>query len=362
MPSSRKPRILAPFALIGASALVVASWAGLARIGWAVGTPPAVDLHGPLMALGFLGTVIGMERAVGLGKQWALGVPALSALGVASLLLGLPDRVGAALIAAAGLALVWVFVVAYRIQPELHITVMGLGAICWAAGALVWVTEPALSALVPWLAGFLVLTIAGERLELTRMTGPRVKNRWILMTAIAVFGLGMTASLWDVDTGTRLAGFGVLGIATWLARYDIARRTIKTTGVTRYMAAALLTGYAWLVIAAVIWIAKGLAVGTLYYDAGVHAVFLGFVISMVFAHAPVIVPAVARTELPYHPRFWIPLVFLHASLLLRIVGDLGELVEARRWGGMLNVVALSLFVIVAVRAAIGGRRPRTRRT
>lgn len=347
--------------MIGASALVIASWAGLARIGWEVGTPPIARLHGPLMALGFLGTVIGMERAVGLGRPWAVAVPALSALGVVALLFGLGDTVGAGLIAAAGLALTWVFVVAYRIQPELHIIVMGLGAACWAGGALVWVTGQALSQLVPWLAGFLVLTIAGERLELTRMAGPRVQNRWILMAAITIFVAGIAGSLWSLDTGIRAAGAGMMGIAAWLARYDIARRTIKGSGVTRYMAAALLTGYGWLAVAAGIWLWKGLAVGTLVYDAGIHAVFLGFVISMVFAHAPVIVPAIARTDLPYHARFWIPLILLHASLVLRVVGDLASLTEARRWGGMLNVLALTLFVIVAMRAVVSGRRkPATR--
>jgi len=35
------------------------------------------------------------------------------------------------------------------------------------------------------------------------------------------------------------------------------------------------------------------------YDAVVHAIFLGFVISMVMAHAPVILPAVLRRPLPY---------------------------------------------------------------
>ena len=34
------------------------------------------------------------------------------------------------------------------------------------------------------------------------------------------------------------------------------------------------------------------------YDAGVHAITIGFVVSMLLAHAPVIIPAVARREVP----------------------------------------------------------------
>ena len=43
-----------------------------------------------------------------------------------------------------------------------------------------------------------------------------------------------------------------------------------------------------------------------------HAVFLGFTISMIMAHAPVILPAVLRRPLPYHPALLAPAVLLHA--------------------------------------------------
>lgn len=43
---------------------------------------------------------------------------------------------------------------------------------------------------------------------------------------------------------------------------------------------------------------------------------------MVFGHAPVILPAVLRVPLPYHPVLYLPLVLLHGALVLRIL--LGE--------------------------------------
>ena len=43
-----------------------------------------------------------------------------------------------------------------------------------------------------------------------------------------------------------LALAALLGLAIWLMAFDIARRTIAASGLSRYMAACLLAGYAWL--------------------------------------------------------------------------------------------------------------------
>ena len=66
------PRRLALVVLAGV-ALLAGMWAGLVRIGWSLPTlqPDLVSLHGPLMLGGFLGPVIGLERAVALGRAWA---------------------------------------------------------------------------------------------------------------------------------------------------------------------------------------------------------------------------------------------------------------------------------------------------
>ncbi len=85
-----------------ATGLVFGVLTGLSRMGWAVGTPPAVSFHGPLFALGFLGTVIGVERAVALRRRWAWVVPAASAAAVVSFLAGAPTGVPASLLAVGG--------------------------------------------------------------------------------------------------------------------------------------------------------------------------------------------------------------------------------------------------------------------
>ena len=56
----------------------------------------------------------------------------------------------------------------------------------------------------------------------------------------------------------------------------------------------------------------------------VHSVFLGFVFSMIFGHAPTIIPAVTGLTLPFERVFYLHVGLLHGSLLLRIVGDLAS--------------------------------------
>lgn len=124
------------------------------------------------------------------------------------------------------------------------------------------------------------------------------------------------------------------------------------------MAVCVLTAYGWAAVAAGVWLISGTAEGGGVHDAVVHAVFLGFTLSMLMAHAPVILPTMTGSDLPYHPSLYFPIVLLHASLLIRIwLGDGFDVPHAWRLGAVLNIVALLSFVGVAVgRVVAGGRR------
>jgi hypothetical protein len=151
----------------------------------------------------------------------------------------------------------------------------------------------------------------------------------------------------------RILGGGLLATATWLARNDVARRTVRQRGLTRFMAVALLGGYVWLAIGGVLGIALAPAAPGVRYDAMLHAVFLGFVLSMVFAHAPVIFPAILGVPLRYRSTFYVHVALLHASLSLRLTGDLvDDLARWRVWGGLLNAACLALFVLNTASATI----------
>jgi hypothetical protein len=153
-----------------------------------------------------------------------------------------------------------------------------------------------------------------------------------------------------------LLGAALLALAAWLVKQDIARRTVRGKALTRYIAVCLLAGYAWLGASGVlIAVMDALVPASPWRDAALHALGIGFVFSMVFGHAPIIVPAVLRVKLPYHPFFYLPLVLLHASLGARWLG-LPFGFEVARIAAMGNAVALALFIVTMLSAVLRGKR------
>lgn len=320
--------------------------------------------HGRLMTLGFLGTVIALERAVALGRPLGYAAPLATGVGALAIVLGLAPAAAAWLLVAGGVLLVGTYAAFATRERSLHLGVQAAGAGAWPVAALLLAAGRPVSDALPWLAAFLVLTIAGERLELARLGQLTVLKRRQFIVAAWIFVAGVTVSLALPDAGTRVGGVGLLALAAWLARNDLARRTVRMPGVTRFIALSLLMGYAWLAVAGAAWVATGIEGGAAY-DVRLHALFLGFVISMVFGHAPVIVPAVLRVPLPFTPVFYGHLALLHAGLLIRIIGgDVLGVSGAWHLGGVLNVVAVLVFVGVSAAAAIGelARRRRLRRS
>jgi hypothetical protein len=333
-----------PLMLLGMFALLTALWGGLARLGWTLPLlyPTLPAAHGPLMVCGFLGTLIGVERAVALGTHWPYAAPLLTVVGALALLAGLPAPLFMAL---GSIGLMAVFAVIMGRQCTLATVIMALGALLWLVGNGFWLAGWPLYHVVPWWSGFLVLTIAGERLELSRMlrlTGPQQLG-FLLAVSLCLAGLLLLSA--SFVSGMQVAGVGMVALAWWLLRYDIARRTVRQTGLTRFIAVCLLSGYVWLGVGGVLnWHFGGVLAGP-YYDAMLHAVFVGFVFAMIFGHAPIIIPAILSRTSPYHPTFYAPLVLLHVSLLLRVVGDLVGWWPGRQWGGLLNAMAVLLFLL-----------------
>ena len=354
----RPPGIFAlPFGIV---VLLAGLWGGLARLGYQLPAETTSSAqHGVLMSLGFIGTLIAIERATALARRWAWGVPAASVLGSIWLVIDHAPRIGQALLLVAGLGLVAVYVRLDLIQRSTHNTLMGVAAVGWAVAAALWLAGRPVSATVPWLAIFLVVTITAERLELSRLIGTTRVARISLVAAVTAMVAGAVVSVWLSDLGVRLVGAAMLALAVWLGTFDLARRTVRQTGVTRFMAAGLLAGYAWLAAGGALWASHGAQLGNAAYDAQLHTVFLGFVMSMIFAHAPVIAPAVIRRPLPYYPVFYAPLALLHAALLLRVVvGDGAGVTLAWQLGGVLNEVAILGFVAGTAGAFLRARSRR----
>lgn len=345
-----------PLLALSILALLAALWAGLQRLGWELPEiQPGLSLtHGPLMVCGFLGTLISLERAVALGKGWSYSAPILSGAGALALILGISDPVGPLLITIGSAGLIANFVAILRRQTALFTITMALGAVAWLVGNCLWLAGLPIAEMFFWWTGFLVLTIVGERLELSRLTGLSERSRLPFIASASLFLIGLAIALPAPALGLRFAGLGMVTMALWLARYDLVRRTVRQKGLPRYIAVNLLAGYFWLGAGGLAWLWFGNDLTTFHYDVMLHTVFLGFVFSMIFAHAPIIFPAVTGRAVPYHSTFYLHSVILHLSLFLRIAGDLSTSYVAYKWGGLFNVIAILVFVGSTAHAIASG--------
>ena len=328
------PRWRLPLLALGFFSLAFGVAGGLARLEPSLGVAGnAIAFHGALMVSAFFGTVISLERAAALDRSWAYLAPLGAGAGGMALLLG--AGIGFAFLVGAAGIFVLCNILVVRRQPSLETATLLAGSAAWLAGnALLFVGEAA----VPWWIAFFALTIAAERLELSRYLkrAPWVRRAFGVLAFLAI----------ALPLVPRLQGAGLFLLALWLLAFDLARVTIRQDRLPRYVAACLLAGYAWLGVGGALIALQG------PHDAALHAIFVGFVFSMVFGHAPVILPAVLRVRFPYHPALYLPLLLLHASLAVRVAlsTPLGA------WG---NAAAIALFIATALTLVLRKKVPGT---
>ena len=79
---------------------------------------------------------------------------------------------------------------------------------------------------------------------------------------------------------------------------------------------------------------------------------------MIFGHAPIIFPAILGIPINFQPVFYAQLILLHVSLALRVFADYINLHLLRMWGGLLNEIAILLFIgmtVFSVRKSVLGK-------
>lgn len=346
VPSHARPRMGMRAALLalGVLALLAGLWGALGRLGWPLphGSSLAA-LHGPLMISGLFGTLISLERAVALDRGWSYAAPAFSGLGTLALLAGAPEAVGAGAYAAAAAVLAGGSLLITIQQPAVFTGALLFGALAWLAGNILWMMSQPVPDLVSWWLAFLILTIAGERLELSRLMPQRRGSEAWFLFAIGLVVAGAQNGLMT-ENGAILFGLALLVTTLWLLRHDIALLNVRRSGQTRFMAACMLAGYAWLGFAGLSLIGLPPGESSLGYDVALHAVLIGFVLSMVFGHALIIMPAVTRIRLSYAPVLYAPLFLLHASVILRAGAGIAGWEAGRMASGILTLLALLMFV------------------
>ncbi|HLS90352.1 MAG TPA: hypothetical protein VK101_03805 [Limnochordia bacterium] len=340
----------------GIAALAAGLWTSFARLGFTAEGINSLH-HGPLMVGGFVGTIIALERAVALGRPWGYAAPFFGAVSAVLLLFSAPLHIAAFFLFLSSLALLVIFGVFLNRQAADFTVIMALGAVVWAVGNFLLFRGWLVPHVVPWWAGFLILTIAGERIEMSRLRPRTPRARRLTNTFVLGFIAALFLTLIDQDLGVRAASAAVLGLTAALAHGDIAWKTRSGTGVARYAAYAILSGYFWLGLSGVLGLLFGQTLGGLYYDAWTHSIFVGFVMVMIMAHAPIILPAVLGIPVKFTPLLYAPVTLLHLSLALRVTADLMLSWHGRQWTGVANVASVLLFMavlVVSVRRARAG--------
>lgn len=368
--------------MLGAAlSLIVGLNAGLFRLGAhsLIDEANLGNLHGPLMIFGFLGTVIGLERAVALQTDrkriWPYVAPLLAIAGSISAILtargNFPEltaltaanlwngqrALSSALWAAAMLTLLGIYLfVATRRQLTAPVLIEILSAAVGLVGVLLWGRGYDIGAIVHWWLAFIILTIVAERLELAHIVfqGKGLDTR--IVAESAAFTLTLTVAMLLPPFGFPLMGFALFVLVTDVAWHDVASKLVRSTGLPRFSAAAMLAAYAYAAIAALTWVFIPHEASGYAYDLTVHSITIGFTLSMIVAHAPVIMPAVIRRDIPYHPIMWLILAAIHVALLVRIFGATHSLDYVWRVGGSLGVTTLLAFALTTVVLTMRGRR------
>ncbi len=348
--------ILLPFLII---ALLSGFLSGWSRLGWnfpmLIIPSSGVTQHGVIMASGFLGSLILLEKIVLLQNRWFLIFPLINAF---SVLLFFVDYQFIATIflligstTMVGLAIYFLL----KHNESHHYLFLGGAILSWISNFR-FLSSNFYPVILPYLIGFFLLMIVGERLEMTRflpVSHIKVNILWAMLLAwvIGILFIPFHSKIFPFIS-TLLSG-----IALWLLQNDMPKHSIKKAGLHRFVGINLIIAYVWLFLFG-IWQVLPFKVA-FAYDAFVHLYFIGFVLSMVLAHAPIILPSVLKLGVkPFYSGLYIWVAFMQISLIMRLTGDVSGNFAWRKIGGLFNGVGfigylgtLAILMILEVRKA-----------
>lgn len=329
-----------PFMLAAVVNLIAGIWAGLVRIGWDLPVSSLAVHHGALMVGGFLTTLIILEKVIPLKKKLAYAIPVISAL---SLFIAVPGyyHIGLYFLLAGsiGLFIIHAWYI-YMYPHELTMLLMLIGACCLITGNAMLIHSKFYPAAFPWWMGFLLFTITAERLELSKFLPVTKSVKILLLSFMALFVAGLIIPFHSF--GKYASGLSMILISIWMMRHDVMRIGVKKKDLTKFSAVALLLANMWLLVDGLLLMLPSDSAYS--YDILVHVFFIGYTLSMIFAHGPIILPGVLGfSAKPFHPVLYVWLGLLQLSLLLRLIAD--TLIEAdwRALSGILSTAAILLY-------------------
>lgn len=335
-----------------ALSLLTGIWTGWIRIGWNFPLTQNMGDHGSLMVGGFIGTLICIERTVTFNNKIVLLIPFVNSLSIVFFLLKMPD-IAYWLLLAGSIGLVVIYFTLYTRFNELEQMIMTAGAMCYLIGCALLIKTSFYPVAAMWWIAFLYLTIVGERIELSRYLNISSRNKYFLTVLLGLYIVGILMSFHS--SGGIVIAVSFFGSAIWLFKFDMARKSLIREGQFFYSGIVLLTGYVWLIISA-LFFAYGSFAGLLY-DPALHSFFLGFVFSMIFAHAPIILPGVLKLQINlFSKSLYIWFFMLQISLLSRIAGSLLVIPDIKVWAGLFNGITILGFLLNMLYLVISRRK------
>ncbi|RAW02562.1 hypothetical protein [Pseudochryseolinea flava] len=334
-----------PIILFAMFCLVCGLWSGLQRIGWNIALSPMVAHHGAIMVGGFLGTLIALEKIIPLRKRILFLIPVLNAVSVAFFFAD-QIKVSIYLLILSSASLVLVFLYYFRSQRSIIYVLMSLGAVCWLVGNVLLLSSFFYPLAFPWWVAFALYIIAAERMEIMKFLPVSSTAKQFFIGLLFIFGIGVVLSFHGV--GRMVSAVSLIAIAAWLMKHDTITLNLKRKRLPQFTAITLLCGYIALLLTGIFF--WSLSDQWLAYDAIVHAFFLGFVFSMIFAHGPMILPGIMGLYgTPFSKVLYVWLVILQSSWVLRVISDIYMAMEIRRVCGMLSAIAIvGYFVTMAI--------------
>jgi hypothetical protein len=333
-----------PFLIFAFVNLICGMLAGLVRLGWNFPLGSVATHHGAIMVGGFLGTLILLEKVIPLKKKILFVFPVINAL---SLIMIVPtfNKTGQTFLIIGAVGMLLVLTLYFIKYPsDLSNLLMMAGAFSLLIGHIMLISKQFYPMAFPWWMGFILLTIVGERIELSKFLPVTQSHKNILLSFLCIFIVGLCLPFHTY--GKYLSGAALILVSIWLMRHDVISVAIKKDGLTKFSASALLAGCVFLMLTGILLICiPDIPYG---YDAIVHTFFLGFAFTMIFAHGPIILPGVLGFGVkPYHPSMYLPLTTLVASLIVRLLADTALLSYSLRiWSGWISAGSILLYFIL----------------
>lgn len=331
-----------------------------------VGSTPlsfSFPFHGEIMVFGFLAVLITTERYIG-SLTFKLSpvihlMPYLVALGAVLKVVGMVapveplNVVGSVLLAMGVVIYMYLIGALSRLSARpLPFRFMLLAALLLLIGIFLSIPRSPVGNMTFFLLGFPILTILGERVELSRFLSSTVYrwSEWGLWAAAVAFLLLLREDERLMAIGwALLMGIAVLPLlGSELALVKAGERAPERF--YRYLGRHLWLAYSWFFLGLILVIAWALSGGSpAMYDAATHSLAVGFVGTMILAHAPAMAPALLNLTIAQEKVNLLPLELLTVGNLLRVVGDV-----LRTLGLPLEVVVgiSGLFILAALIAFV----------